>query len=282
MRNNLVPTVITDKNGKVTTVLRRQATFKPEAKPIPAAKLHDVIEDRSFDAQRSKYQNILANVQPAILERQRQKELLEAGAEEKAAIITRLKRSVEDTGRDDLTSRINTHHLESFEIMERLFLRKQVNQGFAKLTMERYHSLTGDTFREWLKLAERHYDELSVDDREQFLLAGFFSTTLMMNDGEKREKRPPLTDQQERNYLRLNIAAFGSTLEGKTIREGSGWGIWMALDNDDMKKFALECEDPEYLERVCAAIKNGNAKRFSEVLVLADGDTIAPLSDGAL
>lgn len=281
MKENLIPTTVTDKRGRITTVYKKPQQSQVAAK-VPALG----IPARHYDAVQDKYRRIADDRRPYIEQRRLAKERLEAGGEEKSEIIARINTLVTSTGRDTLVSRIDTHYLESFELMESLLVRTQEFPVFGQQLFERYHAITADAFLAWARVADRNYDALNssslADQNTPERLPGFFSAMICLHGRQRAATGEDYSEQQERNYLMLNLSTLNSRLEGRLNRQGGGWGTITFYENEDLEAFAFECDDPEKVERVCALIREGNLTRFHEIVAVADGDTIAPLADGAL
>ena len=281
MRDNLIPTKITDKRGRTTTVYKKPQQAQAAAK-IPALGIPAI----NYDALQDKYRRIVADTRPYVEQRRLAKERLEAGGEEKSKIIVRIETLVSSTGRDILTSRINTHHLESFELMENLLVRTQEYPVFGQQLFERYHAITADAFLSWARVADRNYDALTssflADQNTPEMLPGLFSAMICLHGRQRSATGEDYSEQQERNYLLLNLSSLNSRLEGRLNRQGGGWGTMTFYENEDLEAFAFECDDPDKVQRVCALIREGNLTRFHEIVAVAEGNTIAPLADGAL
>lgn len=287
MRENLVPATITDKRGRTTTVYRNPSIHNATIAKLPAVTMPKIADSRE------KYRAINESVRQAQEQRRLEKELLEAGAEEKEEIIGRLVKLYEKEGLDkaeDFRSRRDTHYLEGWSAMERLVSLEPVNKEFMTKVGGLHRSTTGDTFRDWTQLAERHYgallDSPMGDPRAPQIITGIISACLSETKERKHRTGEALTETQERNFLFLNVAVFGSRLEGKHVYEGGGYGVMTSLDNPDLIDFALTCTDEQRLHRVCEAIRSTGrgtgVTRFTEALAIADGDTSAPLANGAL
>lgn len=275
MKNNLTPVTITDKNGRVTTVHRKDGTAKSAMTQLPLLTIpqpqEKLAKDRLLEAKE---------------ERRKAKEKLAAGKLEKETIKTRLEGTYRALSQGTfLIHSLDNHYLESFQIMDRLVNREPIHANLSKETYKRYVTMTGDTFLNWARLAERHYDALTDNPlvADTALLPGLFSAGIYFNARRMKEHgEPQPNEQQERNYLLLNFAARGSSLEGRRINEGSGWGVIQCLDNEDLEAFSLTCTDPDQLQRVCTVIKAQPVTRFQEAVAIADGDTINTLASGAL
>lgn len=276
MKNNLTPVTITDKNGRITTVHRKADPAQDGAKKIPAL----ILPQPASDEARTKLEQVRAR-------RERAKSSLLAGTAEKVSIKIRLEKAYRELRQETFfTLRMDSHHLESFQIMERLVLRDPLQYHFAEGTYKRYSTLTGETFLKWARLADKHYDALAsnplADKNTTGYLPGLFSARICVNDRIREEDDEPTTDQQDFNYLLLNLAAWDSSLEGTKIRQGSGWGTLTCLDNEDIVTFASSCKDQELMQRVCTVIKTQPVTRLQEAITIAEGGTITTLASGAL
>jgi hypothetical protein len=284
MRENLVPVTITDKRGRTTTVYRKPSVAKTTSPKLPA-----VTTLPNAPSQQEKYKLAHESMQPAREKRRLAKEQLEAGTEEKDEIIGRFNKLYDMVGVERNKSfipRRDTHYLESMRAMERLIAREPLDPSFMIKVGRIYDSSTGETFREWARLAERHYDAILdspvADERTPANITGIVSACLSETDERTYNTGEALTEQQERNYLLLNLAALDSSLEGERMRLGGGYGVMTTLDNPDLMEFALTCTDDERLHRVCEVIKTTAVTRLPEALAIVDGDISAPLVNGVL
>jgi hypothetical protein len=275
MKNSLTPVTITDKNGRVTTVHRKTDPVQDGAKKLPAL----VLPQPAGEQGRTKLEQVKA-------ERELKKAALLDGQPEKVSIRIRLEKAYRSLHQETFFHRWMDKHYSKFQIMERHILREPLQHHFAEGTYKRYSTLTGDTFLKWARLADKHYDALTTnplaDENTTGYLPGLFSARIYVNDGIRGENDEPTTDQQDNNYLLLNLAAWNSSLEGTKIRQGSGWGMLTCLDNDDVVSFAASCRDQELMQRVCTVIKTQPVTRLQEAIAIAEGDAISTLASGAL
>lgn len=276
MKNHLVPVTITDKNNRKTTVYRKPEPTRAAGKKIPAA----TIPSTTADMRKSAPLLLSLGLESMGDKVRREKAELMAGADEKAKIISRLTKLHSGFA---FPLPLETHYLESFQIMDRIMSGDPLQKEFITQTHARFVSIKGPVFRSWAQVADRNYDALTTNPaatpETPDVLPGLFSAAIYLHD---RHRQTPLTEEQELNYLILNIAAIDSTLEGKRIREGSNWGLIACIDNPDLEDFALTCDDPERLQRVANAIRRNPITRFQEAVAIADGETIGTLSDGIL
>lgn len=171
--------------------------------------------------------------------------------------------------------------------LDNLLSHPDADASLARKLQDRFRQLSSDNLRNWLDVAERYFWELDGwhgDKGSQMfkptceIISGYLH---MKNEMEFNGQGTP-TDQQCRNFLWTQRGAHGSNLDGNRVHEGGGLGVAAYIENEEMKAFILENTDDERLLRVAKALKDTKVSRFTEVLAIADGDTVAPLADGAL
>ena len=281
-RDHLVQEARVDKTGKVT-----KRWVKPSSAPSSKAMPAPIIQRTQVDEEtKNKYARIAAGMSG-----RRPKPEVDDSPEKRALVKKIAARFVElgvpkpfQAGYNEQAAKERSADL--LYSLDELLSHPQADASLAFRLQDRFRQLTPENLRDWLDVADKYFWELNQlkgksthrFDPSCEVISGF----LHMKSSMKYNGQGTPTEQQCRNFLWTQYSAIGSNLEGERFHQGGGLGVATFRENDELQDFILTNEDEERLQRVAAALRNSGAVRFSEVLAIADGDTIVPLSAGAL
>lgn len=264
-RDELVPTRVVDKNGRMMTVHKRASSLSGKPALIPAIKTP---EPESIESIVSGY-------------------------------IKRLKdRSKELSGE---TVRFPKYKLNQEQLQLAADLIDNPNAGkFMPFIIKgRMDSLQSEVLTSWLGVMNRQFTSVmrsgllgSSDLNEKIASEyiggipaiqyshrhhmGFTEAAYIEMDPANR-----FTPEQERNVVMVTIAAWESDMEGQRAAYTGRFGPIREIHNNDLMTFAVNSTWEE-VSAACVLLKKGGITRASELEAMLQGDVVIPVASGWL
>lgn len=264
-RDELIPTRVVDKNGRMMTVHKRASSLSGKPALIPAIKTP---ESESIESIVSGY-------------------------------IKRLRdRSKELSGE---TVRFPKYKLnqEQLRLAADLIDNPHAGKFMPSIIKDRMDSLQSEVLTSWLGVMNRQFtsvmrsgllgsSEMSEKMASEHIGAlpsihygyrrnmGFADAPYIETDAAKM-----FTPEQERNIVILTIAAWGTELEGQRASNAGRFGPIRMIHNNELVDFAVNSTWEE-VARACVLLKQGGITRVSELEALVANDVVTPVAEGWL
>jgi hypothetical protein len=264
-RDELVPTRVVDKNGRMMTVHKRASSLSGKPSLIPAIKTP---EPESIESIVSGY-------------------------------INRLKdRSKELSGE---TVRFPKYKLnqEQLQLAADLIDNPHAGKFMPFIIKDQMHSLQSEVLTSWLgvmnrqftsvmrsgllgssevneKIASEHIGAIPSIQYSHRHHMGFTEAAYIEMDPANR-----FTPEQERNVVMVTIAAWGSDVEGQRASYTGRFGPIREIHNNDLITFAVNSTWEE-IAGACVLLKKGGITRASELEALLANDVVTPVAEGWL
>lgn len=264
-RDELIPTRVVDKNGRMMTVHKRASSLSGKPALIPSIKTP---EPESIESIVSGY-------------------------------VTRLKdRSVELCGEDVRFPKYKLAQ-EHLRLAADLIDNPHAGKFMPLLIKTQMNTVDSEVLTAWLEVMNRQFtsvmrsgllgnSEMSEKLASEHIGAipsihynyrrnmGFADAPYIETDAAKM-----FTPEQERNVVIMTIAAWGTEMEGQRASNTSRFGSIRMIHNNELVDFAVN-STWEDVAAACVLLKKGGITRVSELEALVVKDVVAPVAGGWL